>query len=142
MFEQQAAAKNQSLEADFPADLPRIQADRERVLQVLANLISNAIRLTPAGGSIRVGASAKESHVEFFVQDTGPGIAADELPRVFERFWQARRANRSGAGLGLAIVKGIVEAHRGRIRVESQLDVGTTFSFTIPVARVAVAAES
>lgn len=142
MFEQQAARKSLLLTCDVSDELPSARADRDRLVQALSNLLSNAVRLTPAGGQIQVHARAANDYVVFSVADTGPGIAADELPHVFERFWQARRANRSGAGLGLAIVKGIVEAHGGLVRVESEVGRGTTFEIGIPAARVPVAADS
>jgi len=114
----------------------RVKADRARVLQVFSNLIGNALKFTEEGGSIRVGAELKGEEVRFFVADTGPGIAEEQLPHVFDRFWQARRADQRGAGLGLTISKGLVEAHGGRVGVESQLGAGSTFWFTLPVAPV------
>ena len=140
MFESQAAAKAQTLTCDVAPELPIIRADRERILQVFSNLLSNSIRLTPAEGAIIVRAEPREDVIVFSVTDTGPGIPPDDLPHLFERFWQARHARRIGAGLGLAIVKGIVEAHGGRITVESEVGRGTTFSFAIPVVRVPVLA--
>ena len=123
--------------------LPRVDADPERVLQVLLNLLGNALKFTPAGGTVtlRAGpeldAAGEPSFVRFSVADTGPGIAPGHLPHLFDRYWQVRSTGRAGAGLGLAIAKGIVEAHGGTIEVTSALGVGTTFSFTIPVAGVA-----
>ena len=98
------------------------------------NLIGNAIKFTKAGGSITVGAASKDHEVIFRVADTGSGIAPENLPRVFDRFWRASSAGRLGAGLGLQITKGIVEAHGGRIWVESAAGSGSTFFFTIPTA--------
>jgi signal transduction histidine kinase len=114
------------------AAVAEIWGDRDRLLQVFENLIGNAIKFTEAGGRIAVGATASGGEVVFRVADTGCGITSENLPRVFDRFWQATRANRQGAGLGLPITKGIVEAHGGRIWVESTPNRGTTFSFTIP----------
>jgi PAS domain S-box-containing protein len=122
------------LRLDVPFDLPELWADRDRLLQVFENLIGNAIKFTEPGGSITVGAVPREEEVLFWVADTGIGMAAGDLPRVFERLWQASGGGRRGAGLGLPIVKGIVEAHGGRIWVESALGAGSTFFFTIPVA--------
>jgi len=102
--------------------------------QVFENLIGNAAKFTGADGRITIGARPRETDVLFWVADTGRGISADDLPHVFDRFWQARKAERRGAGLGLPIVKGIVEAHRGHLWVESTLGLGTTFYFTVPVA--------
>ena len=116
-------------------DLPEVWADRERLLQVLENLIGNAIKFTESGGRITVGASRSDGEDLFRVSDTGRGIAAEQVPHVFARFWQSRRGGRSGAGLGLPIVKGLVEAQGGRIWVETAPGRGSTFRFTIPTAR-------
>ena len=96
------------------------------------NLIGNALKFTPEGGEVRVTAERTVTGVLFAVTDNGPGIAPDQLTHVFDRFWQARSTDRSGAGLGLAIAKGIVEAHGGRIWAESELEHGSRFSFTLP----------
>jgi PAS domain S-box-containing protein len=129
-----AATSSLELRVDFDGDLPDIWGDRDRLLQVFENLIGNAIKFTKAGGRITVGATSRDHEVVFRVADTGLGIAPENLPRVFDRFWQATSTNRQGAGLGLPITKGIVEAHGGRIWVESTPHRGTTFSFTIPKA--------
>jgi signal transduction histidine kinase len=132
-----AAAASLELEVDLGPDLPDVWADRDRVLQVFENLVGNAIKFTGPGGRIGVGAVPRDREVLFWVSDTGSGIPSDDVPRVFDRFWQARRAERRGAGLGLPIVKGIVEAHGGRVWLESTPGLGSTFFFTIPtVARV------
>src|SRR5262249_58883323 len=102
-----------------------------RLSQVFDNLIGNAIKFNRSGGDIGVGAASKDDEVVFWVTDSGHGIAPENLPRVFDRFWQATRTGRQGAGLGLPITKGIVEAHGGRIWVESRAGSGTTFFFTI-----------
>ncbi len=115
--------------------LPLVQADRTRVEQVLLNLIHNAIKFTPAGGRIFVTAHIEDAMLMVEVRDTGVGIAADEVPRIFERFYKADKARRSeGTGLGLAIAKHIVLAHGGTIGLESQRGVGTVFRFTLPLA--------
>jgi signal transduction histidine kinase len=115
---------------------PGVLADRERILQVFTNLVGNAIRFTPAGGSIRVSASPGGNDVvRFTVRDTGSGIPPENLSHVFDRFWHERTGEHTGAGLGLAIAKGIVEAHGGTISVASEVGNGTEFSFTVPVAR-------
>lgn len=131
---QGALASSASLElrVELPTELLDVSADRDRLLQVFENLIGNAIKFTGAGGRVTVGASPREREVLLWVADTGPGIPAEDAPRLFDRFWQARRPGRSGAGLGLPIVKGIVEAHGGRIWVESAPGRGSTFFFTIP----------
>jgi PAS domain S-box-containing protein len=129
-----ATAASLELVCDVDRKTPRVVADSARILQVLSNLVGNAIKFTPAGGRVRVRAEPAEREVRFVVSDTGPGIAADQLPHIFGRFWQGTRADRRGIGLGLAIAKGIVEAHRGRIWVESQVGVGSEFIFTLPAA--------
>ena len=133
---QRALASSSSLElrVDVDRDLSDIWGDRDRLLQVFENLIGNAIKFTPAGGRIIVGAARRDHEIVFRVVDSGSGIAPEDLPRVFDRFWQATRTNRQGAGLGLPITKGIVEAHGGHIWVESVPNRGTTVSFTIPQA--------
>ena len=125
------------LRVDVETDVPEVWGDRDRLLQVFENLIGNAIKFTKAGGRITVGAASRDHEVVFWVADTGCGIAPENLPHVFDRFWQATRGDRRGAGLGLPITKGIVEAHGGRIWVESTLGRGTTFFFTIPTTHPA-----
>ncbi len=129
-----ASSASLELRVDLDRELPDIWGDRDRLLQVFENLIGNAIKFTNAGGSITVGAVPRDHEVVFRVADTGSGIAPENLPRVFDRFWQASRTGRIGAGLGLQIAKGIVEAHGGRIWVESAAGSGSTFFFTIPTA--------
>jgi len=131
-----AADRGVALTARVAPGLPRAWADRERVLQVLGNLAGNAVKFTPSGGSVTVTAEVDGDAGEVRVRcaDTGPGIAGEDLPHVFDRFWQARSTRRAGAGLGLAIAKGIVEAHGGCIWAESTVGEGSTFSFTLPTA--------
>jgi len=130
-FAEIAAGKNITL-LKLPSDAAVIEADRTRLQQVFSNLIGNAIKFTPSGGTIEVGATAHDSEVVFAVRDTGSGIPPEHLSHVFDRFWQARRAERHGIGLGLAIVKGIIEAHGGRVWVESEVGRGSSFYFTVP----------
>jgi signal transduction histidine kinase len=104
---------------------------------VFENLIGNAVKRTRPGGRITAGAASHDGEVMFWVKDTGAGISAEELPHLFDRFWQAHKTRRAGAGLGLQIVKGIVEAHGGRLWEESKPGVGTTFYFTLPTAQTA-----
>lgn len=128
-----------------PEDLPPIAADRERLVRVFSNLLSNGISYTPAGGTVTVSAHAGhagEDAVWFEVRDTGEGIEPEVLDRIFDRFWNARRKGKAGAGLGLAIVQGIVSAHGGRIEVESEIGEGATFRFSIPAAAGAVVEET
>ena len=114
---------------DTPA-LPPIEIDPDRAVQALANLLANAIKVTTKGGRVAIGAMDGDE-VVFFVRDSGPGLDADELPRLFERYWRSKKATYKGAGLGLSIARGIVDAHDGRIWAESQVGVGTTFFFTL-----------
>ncbi|MGE6757932.1 ATP-binding protein [Corallococcus interemptor] len=127
-----AADKALRLEVTCEPDLPRVRADRARLVRIFQNLVGNAIHFTPPEGSIRLKAERQGDQVCFRVEDTGPGIDARALPHVFDRFWQAIHARKAGAGLGLAIVKGLVEAHGGRVWVESPPGHGATFSFTLP----------
>lgn len=114
-----------------------VNADREAIHQVFSNLIENAMKYAATGGRITLGARRSERGVEFYVRDFGPGIASEHLPRLFERFYRvdkARSRESGGTGLGLAIAKHIVLAHSGTIRAESELNHGSTFLFTLPVA--------
>jgi signal transduction histidine kinase/CheY-like chemotaxis protein len=125
------AEKDTALGKDYASEtLGVVQLDRDRVLQVLSNLIGNAIKFTPEGGSVTIGAELLGPWVKVRVSDTGPGIAPENLPHVFDRFWQKERRT-DGLGLGLAIAQGIVLAHGGSIHVESTLGAGTTFWFTL-----------
>jgi signal transduction histidine kinase len=134
MLRSVASASALELVLDAPNDLPRVTADAHRVQQVLSNLIGNAIKFTPKGGRITVSAVSEDREVRVEVCDTGAGIPADQLPHIFGQFWQATRGDRRGIGLGLAIAKGIVEAHAGRIWVESSEGEGSSFFFTLPTA--------
>jgi len=119
----------------------QVLADRDAVHQVFANLIDNAIKYAAAGGKIQLGAKERESRVEFYVRDFGPGIASEHLPRLFERFYRvdkARSREAGGTGLGLAIVKHIVLNHGGEIGVSSELGHGSVFWFRLPLAEVPV----
>lgn len=127
-----AKAKRITFEARVPETLPEVYADADRIVQVLSNLAGNALKFTPDGGSVSVEAAADGKVVVISVRDTGPGIAAEDLPFVFDRFWQSKRTNRSGAGLGLAIARGVVLGHGGRIWIESEPGSGATVKFTLP----------
>jgi signal transduction histidine kinase len=135
MLKPLATTASLELRAEIAEHVSTIFADSARLLQVLSNLVGNAIKFTPRGGSITVRAEPLGDEVRFVVSDTGPGIPPDQLPHIFGRFWQANRKDRRGIGLGLAIAKGIVEVHGGRIWVESTLGAGSNFYFTIPTQR-------
>jgi signal transduction histidine kinase len=129
-----ATAAQLSVTCEVVEGLPPVASDRERVLQVFANLIGNAIKFTPKGGEIRLLTALDDSEVRFTVADTGPGIPPEHLEHVFDRYWQAKSTAKLGTGLGLSIAKGIVEAHGGRIWVESPPNSGAQFNFTLPAA--------
>jgi signal transduction histidine kinase len=114
-----------------PPDLD-VRADAERVVQVFSNLIGNALKFVPRGGTVVLNGERNGTEAVFSVADSGPGIAKEDLDRLFEKFWQRRRDDRRGVGLGLTIARGIVEAHGGHIWVESQVGLGATFYFTLP----------
>jgi signal transduction histidine kinase len=132
LFSALAEEKDIRLRAVIDAPGAVVRCDRDRTLQIFSNLVGNAIRFTPAGGEVEIRAEARPGEVQFTVADTGRGIPPENLPHVFDRFWQAHRSNREGIGLGLAIVKSIVLAHGGRIWVESEPAVGSRFYFTLP----------
>jgi len=132
----QAEAASVRLVATVGEAVPELYVDRHRVVRLLGNLVSNALKFTPAGGSISLDAQVgPEGAVVLSVTDTGRGIRADDLPRLFDRYWQGSQARRADAGLGLAIVKGIAEAHGGSVTVQSELGRGTRFEVTLPARR-------
>jgi signal transduction histidine kinase len=120
------------LECHVSPSLPRICADRERLLQIFSNLVGNAVRYTPGGGRITLSVERDGDGVRCRVTDTGRGIPPEALPHLFDRFWHVQRTDRQGLGLGLAIVHRLVRAHDGAISVSSQPGRGTTFTFTLP----------
>ena len=141
-----AEVQEVSLSARLPDDLALAQADPDRVAQVLRNLLVNALRHTPPGGSVTVSASSMVRTLEIAIADTGKGIAPEDLPHIFERFWRADPARArsrigdeerlaGGTGLGLSVTQSLVEAQGGRIRVESTPGQGTVFRFTLPLVR-------
>ncbi|MEO5568954.1 MAG: ATP-binding protein, partial [Gemmatimonadaceae bacterium] len=134
MFRVETESHSITLEQVAAIDLPEIQADESRVVQALSNLLRNAVKFTPDGGRIIVSATLGEGAIRFRVSDTGLGIDPSLHQRIFDRYWHASTgARKRGTGLGLSIAKGIVEAHGGRLTVESDLGKGSTFSFTIPI---------
>jgi len=120
------------LESEVDPELPPIHADYERALRIFSNLVVNAIKFCPAGATVTIGADAEDEHVRFYVRDEGPGIAAEHISRLFDRYWQSDNADQRGLGLGLSIVKAIVEAHGGEVGVDSVPGNGATFWFTLP----------
>lgn len=135
MFRKPAAEGQVAIRTMLSPALSPIDVDETRFVQVLANLLDNAVKFTSAGGSITLHGEEQDGRAVFTVRDTGAGIPPTQLPNVFDRHWHDKRtARRGGTGLGLAIARGIVEAHGGRIWVESTLGSGTAFSFTIPLA--------
>lgn len=128
-----AAARAIELVSDVPVELPLVVVDAERLVQVLTNIVGNALKFTSRGGRVSVHATCSTpDEVTFVVRDSGKGIAPEQLPNVFNRYWQARPGAEHGAGLGLSICKELVEASGGRIWVESEVGAGTTVAFTVP----------
>ena len=137
-----AERKGIVLELSCPAPVEKVLADRRRLHQVLDNLLGNAIRHTPAGGLVCVHVTPEGAWARFSVIDDGEGIPEDELPRLFDRFYQVRRSDKGGAGLGLAIARGVVEGHGGTIEARRREQGGTVFTFTAPLASRASATVS
>jgi PAS domain S-box-containing protein len=131
-----AEAKRQTLEVDIPSSLPYVAVDAHRIGQVFSNLVGNAIKFTPRGGTIRVSAWQRDHQIVVSVADTGPGIPQEHLSKIFDRFWRTPGTKQKGSGLGLSIAKGIVEAHGGTIWAESQMGKGSSFFFTMPSAEL------
>jgi signal transduction histidine kinase len=132
-----------NIAVNAPKDLPALSGDGDRLSQVFTNLVDNALKFTPAGGSITLQAESVQNEMQIQVRDTGRGIPAAALPHVFERFYQADSSRPGGekhaAGLGLAIVLEIVQAHGGRISVRSQEGQGTTFLINLPLSQASAA---
>jgi signal transduction histidine kinase len=132
--ESAAESASITLQCDLVASLPPVHADRHRMDQLFGNLIGNALKFTPPGGTVVVKAQPSGDRIRFSVTDDGPGLTEDERGRVFERFWQGDGSKGGGSGLGLAIARGIVEAHGGEIGVESRPEAGAEFWFELPAA--------
>jgi signal transduction histidine kinase len=133
-FQTNASAKKISLRTEVKSGTLLARYDRERILQVLANLVGNAVKFTPEGGRIDLFAEADADQIRFGVRDTGPGIPSDRLLTVFDRYWQHAKDRHGGLGLGLYIARCIVDAHGGKIWAESLPGEGSTFYFTLPAA--------
>jgi signal transduction histidine kinase len=138
----EADARAVALRLASEPDLPHAYADGDRIVQVMSNLVGNAIKYSQAGATVRVTVTFEREIIMVSVLDSGIGIAADELPYVFDRYWQSKRTNRSGAGLGLAISRGIVQAHGGEISISSAHGSGTLVRFSLPIAPSAAAETS
>lgn len=135
MFEQTCADQGITLTTEVPEQISRIQLDPERILQLIGNLLSNAVKFTPRDGRVSLSVIERDREIVVSVRDSGPGIPAGDIPHLFDRFWHARRSARvRGNGLGLSIAKGILDAHGGRIWVETAEGIGSTFSFGLPRA--------
>jgi two-component system phosphate regulon sensor histidine kinase PhoR len=132
----QLEAKGQHLIVDVPIDLPEVMADRDRMVQVVTNLLDNAHKYTPGGGTISIQGRQADAHLELEVHDSGIGISAPDQDRLFKRFFRADNAVRTqerGAGLGLTICREIIERHGGEIQIESKLGRGSTFRIVLPL---------
>lgn len=134
LFEGQARVAGVSFSVEWQGAPRWVVADVDRLIQAVGNLLTNAIKFTPAGGAVTLRVAGGAEMISFVVRDTGPGIAAEDLPHLFDRFWHSRRSLKGGAGLGLAIARGIAQEHGGRIDVESVPGNGSTFTLHIPRA--------
>jgi len=134
-FAETAQRQNVTLNNDVDEDLPPIYADFERITWVMNNLLSNSLKYTKAGDYITISARIKDKFIETSVKDTGDGIPSEYLDRIFDKYVQVkgRDIEMRGTGLGLAVAKEIVTAHQGQISVESEMDAGSTFRFTLPL---------
>jgi signal transduction histidine kinase len=141
MFASLAAQREVRLEQRVDGSGLAILADRERVLQVLSNLLGNALKFTPPGGQVTLSVERHGPVVQFAVVDTGPGIPDENLAHVFDRFWKDETPGKKGTGLGLFIAKGIIDAHGGRIWAESEPGRGARFYFTLPICEPARSTE-
>jgi signal transduction histidine kinase len=133
LFAPQAASRGLALLNEAPPTLPLVRGDRHRLVQVLANLVSNAMKVTHEG-AVKIRVEHRGDEIVFAVIDNGPGIPEDARREIFEPYWRAEKATYKGTGLGLAIVRGIVEGHGGRVWVESEPGHGASFLFSIPIA--------
>ena len=135
LFVEQAESRSIDLSLDVPDGGVEARVDRDRIMQALANLLDNAVRLTPEGGAVTVSTYRRDGDwVEISVADTGPGIAPEEVERLFDRFQQGEGRDTGAAGLGLTIVQGVATAHAGRVIVDSEPGEGSTFTLRLPIA--------
>ena len=139
LYKKRFEEQNHQLSVEISQDLPKVLVDRQRIEQVFSNLLDNALKFTPAGGKIDIQARVDGAYVRVDIKDNGMGIAAEHLPRIFERFYRvdkSRSKDAGGTGLGLSIVKHIVQAHQGRLHVQSTAGQGSVFSVFLPIRRV------
>ncbi len=136
MFEDRCEELGITLTTELPEHLPHVDIDADRILQLVGNLMSNAVKFAPSGSRITLSVVDRGRDIVVAVRDEGPGIPAEHVPHLFDRFWHARRSARAqGTGLGLCIAKGIAEAHHGRLWVETIEGLGSTFLFSLPYAK-------
>jgi signal transduction histidine kinase len=137
VFQPVAHRKSITMDIGSMEEMPKVCVDRDKLYEVLANLLENAIKFTPTGGRVHIGAQVLDhQHIRMSVADTGCGIPEEHLPKIFDKFYRVQPGSEpvAGSGLGLAIAKGLVELHGGTISVESEPGKGTRFSFTLPFA--------
>jgi len=132
IFDKIIKDKKYKLQKDFARDLPKIEADKDKITQVFVNLLSNAIKYSPEAGTIRVKTVNLEKEIMVEISDTGEGVAPDNLDKIFDKFTRVTAEKKEGTGLGLPIAKDIVTLHKGRIWVKSELGKGSQFYFTLP----------
>ncbi|MFN3928693.1 MAG: sensor histidine kinase, partial [Thermoflexus sp.] len=133
LFKEAVARKGLTLSMDLPEAPVEVLWDRWRIEMAISNLLDNAVKFTPAGGRITIGARLEGQAVRLWVEDTGPGIDPEDLPHIFERFYRGRNATAEGSGLGLAVVRWIVEAHQGKVEVQSVPGRGSCFELILPL---------
>ena len=145
LLRERAASQQVTLKLEVPDGLPLIQADRRSMEEVFGNLVSNAINYSPDGGEVRITAISRGDYLEVEVKDQGIGIEAEEIPKIFDKFYRVKSPKTRqviGTGLGLALVKGLIEAHRGSVDVDSEVGAGTTFRVKLPTAGAAKGADA
>ncbi len=135
LFAMKAKERNIQTEVDFPENFPKVHADRNKIKQVMVNLVSNAVKYNRPGGRVRIAGYANEGEVVFTVSDTGPGIAPEHMKHLFEKFYRVPGSEKRamGSGLGLYLCRRIIEAHNGSIRAKSKVGEGSTFIVTLPL---------
>jgi signal transduction histidine kinase len=125
--------KNLRIARESSGDIPKVLADADRVTQIISNLVGNALKFSPQNGTVTVMSSHVGNEVVVGIRDEGPGIQAEHIPHIFDRYWQAKHSGKVGHGIGLSIVQAMVKAHGGRVWAESTFGEGSTFYFALPV---------